>query len=124
MSYENRRFTRVTVSHPISLTLPDGRTFETKMVDISALGICVTTLQSLSIGAECKIHFQFEDDKHVRAEGKVIRNEGTQMAIEFTGIESDSLDDLRNFIVSHADDPGTTDVEILSHMDLLPPLHG
>ena len=51
----------------------------------------------------------------IKAEGRVVRSGSGHLAIEFTGLELDGYQHLRNLILHNADDPERAEKEFIAH---------
>ncbi|MBI4559827.1 MAG: PilZ domain-containing protein [Candidatus Hydrogenedentes bacterium] len=121
--YECRRFARIPVIHPVVVTASEGKKFEATLQDISALGMYLKSSVVLPLRAECQVNFHYDPQKAVEVRGVVVRADKLGFAIEFSGVRADSVENLRQFIVSHAEDANSVDVEMISKIGDLPNMY-
>lgn len=94
-------------------------------LDISMSGLRMTTEDAVpAIGAACLVHIILQASEHwliIEAQGKVIRSKTGTMAVEFTELDADSYDHLRNLILNNAEDPEKAEKEFNEHWGIKPP---
>lgn len=123
MSSEKRKFTRIPLHFPVTLTLDDGSVHEVEeFINISVGGSLLPKTPELSNSSTCKIVIKLGDDPDsdlkIEASGDIVRFGEDNLAVKFTHIDPDSLFHLHNIIRYNAEDPDTVDDEIHNHPGL------
>lgn len=102
MDNERRQAERKSLVLEVRYEGAGGRA-ETRICDISALGVYVDTLNPLPESSLVKLDFILPDGHRVKAEGAVIRNEpGIGMAVMFREINPEDRERIRALIDSYA----------------------
>jgi len=118
LHHNQREYTRSTVSIAATLTPEAGEPFGIEVVDLSMGGIFIHTDKPLKNGLKCKIsmllgHFQHE--LPIVADAEVIRTLSHGIALKFQTIELESVANIQNLIVEHAEEPDQAALEFSSH---------
>jgi hypothetical protein len=108
---EHRDFTRVSVS--IEGTASTGGKFVSgSMVDVSMKGGFLHCADALAAGTACDILMTLHggvEDIPISVQGRVVRSDPNGMALEFTTIDPESLEYLRNLVRYNAGDEEDAD---------------
>ena len=121
-----REFTRVSTQFCITVaagekTLQSGRT-----QDLSMNGVYVVCDDALPVGAECSISIRLSENEGgpaITATGKAIRtgNDPSGFAMEFTEIDLESYEHLRQLVMLNSQDPDKVEKELNQHLGLKRP---
>jgi len=121
MRNEHRRFSRIPFKVNAELTLPDTSHTVQEINNLSVGGCMLPLLLNLEPGIPCRIKIMLEgttEEMSVRAEGKVIRSTPDGIAVQFTGIDPDSLFHLQNIIRYNSPDADLIEFELSKHPGL------
>ncbi len=115
-----RDFTRVAVAVSADIITSVGLIRAVRLRDVGLTGVFVLVSECLPLGTQCRVVLTLEEDgPKIEAFGRVIRTEGTGMAIEFTEIHGlDSLEHLRNLVRFNTTQPGQIEKEFASHLGI------
>jgi len=120
---EGREFTRCRVKVKGEVRLPSGVLLEGQTQDISLKGIWFATERSLPIGNEVKVCLVLSSENenyHIETLGRVVRVDQGGVGIEFTEIDSDSIEHLRKLVLYNAQDADIVHDEFDAHLGLRP----
>lgn len=117
-----REFSRIDIDLWVILTLADGSAVEGASADVALKGVrCVTSVRP-PLGSPCSVTMLFGDREtgllELVADGRVVRHEDQGVAVEFTSLELDTYDHLRNLIVTHAGDVNLVRDEFDRHLGI------
>jgi hypothetical protein len=118
--YENRRFSRVPIKLPVTVTPADGEIVSGETRDVSAIGVYVDQVRVLPLGSACKVCIRLRQEAAIDAKGNVTRLEKMGFAVEFSTMSEGSFDSLRELLLDHGEDSPALDAELVSRADLLP----
>ena len=119
-----REFSRSRASVRAKASTDCGVTVEGESCDVSLNGLSVATTKTLPLDMPCAVTLTLEGgagEIRIEAKGKVARIDGETMAIEFTGLDGDSVEHLRNLILYNADNSERTEQEFHDHLGLKQP---
>ena len=120
--FDRRKFMRVPLPYPVTLTTNDVKVVAKGARDVCAKGIFVDTHAEIEVGAECTIRIDLVpalDAPSIQAHGRIARVEEHGVAVEFTEIGLGSFEHLRNYIRLNSPDPERVDREFVEHLGLL-----
>lgn len=116
MTEEKRRFSRIKINRPVTLSFAGGPTFRNSTSEDLSVGGCLVASDHLTkIGAECSIAIFFDEqdkDRCIDIKGIVIRCERGVIGVKFTTITPENLFHLKNLIRFNTPDPERIDSEI------------
>lgn len=122
MTDEKRRFPRVFFGAHAVLEV-EGESYEVEEITSISIGGCLLPIESsLREGSECRTCIYLtgsSSERVVRAEGKIVRTEPGRVAIQFTGMDPDSLYHLHNVVRYNVRDADKVEREISRHPGLL-----
>lgn len=97
---ERRCAQRVQVQAPVELSLPDGRSIEGILLDLSETGMDVLTAEPQALGALLKFHFNLPGSgASIDAHGQVAwALQNGQTGVHFIGLEESTQNDLKTFV--------------------------
>ncbi len=117
-----REFSRIGIDLHVILNLKHGITVEGSANDVSLKGVFLLSEQRADLGSACAVTMLFGDKEtgllELVAEGIVVRHETDGMAVEFTSLDLDTYDHLRNLILAHTTDSDSMRDEIDQHLGL------
>ena len=127
-SSNRRGFIRVPFHTEVEITA-DSRTVRSqKDLDVSMSGLRLTVDSgddsAIAIGAACNARIILaasENRVAIEAAGTVVRSEPGSVAIEFTELDLDSYNHLRQLILNNTDEPEKAEEEFSSHWGIKPP---
>lgn len=104
----------------VEITGDDGTVVSGQLKDVSVNGLFVGTTETLPIGAEYPVSILLETaDGHaieLLMKGRITRLDSEGIAVQFTEIDADSLDHLRNLVMYNAKDPDQVEHELERHL--------
>lgn len=105
MVKDKRRFTRITLDVPTTLSLYQVEAYHTgKIANISMGGCYFPFAEQLPIGDSCDVTITvgegIETEK-ITIPGKIVRSDSTGVGIEFTEISAESRQQLEKIIARH-----------------------
>jgi hypothetical protein len=120
---ERRGFVRVAFNTEVVITAGEWSLRAKNGIDISMSGLHLTGLDRADSGrplpgTSCKagIHLQAAGHRvQIEADGRIIRSEPGELAVEFTEIELDGYRHLRQLILNNADDPDSAEKQFNEH---------
>ena len=118
---ENREFTRSPLKMHVEVGTGAGVMIECTVADISMNGVRVECKGMLPVGGDCTVSIVLntgDTPLRVRAEGRIVRGEGTSMAIEFTKVDDESLEHLRALVLYNSPDADKADEEMQEHLGI------
>lgn len=117
---DKREFSRAFVAKKVEITGDDGTVVSGQLKDVSVNGLFVGTTETLPIGAEYPVSILLETaDGHaieLLMKGRITRLDSEGIAVQFTEIDADSLDHLRNLVMYNAKDPDQVEHELERHL--------
>lgn len=111
---DQREFTRVNLSVPVEIEFTE-ETVALKPIDVSAKGILLHSDGHDLNGREGVVRIFFTPDTILTAWGVVVRQFEERVALEFSAVELESFDFLKQYIRFHADDPDQVTREFDAH---------
>ena len=110
---EKRWFTRVTWNNLATLTL-GGRSLQAECRDLSMHGALLRVPEPPEPDTPCRFSLALDEGgtARIEAECRVVRCADGECAVEFTGVELESMSHLRNLVAYNADDARQIDQEI------------
>jgi CheY-like chemotaxis protein len=120
LSRERRRAFRVPVQAPVAITLPDTRTLDGILLDLSETGMDVLTAEPQIAGSLLACRFQLPDGAlEVEAHGQVAwANPNGQTGVHFLDLSENLLAGLRNWLKAAASAAGADADESVPHCKL------
>jgi CheY-like chemotaxis protein len=117
---ERRRAYRVPVQAPVELTLPDARTVEGILLDLSETGMDVLTAQPQTPGALLNFRFQLADGSpEIKAGGQVAwANPNGQTGVHFLDLTEETKAQLKSWLHAAAASKGAGVEETVPHCKL------
>ncbi len=124
MQSEKRKFSRIPLQFQLLIILEDGSEHRVDQVEDVSIGGCLISLQpEYAQQKTCTVKVVLgdnpEDGPTIEAHGNIVRQNATQLAIQFTKIDPDSLFHLRNLIRYNSPDPDKIDNEIQVNQGIL-----
>jgi hypothetical protein len=120
LSRERRRAFRVPVQAPVSITLPDQRTVDGILLDLSETGMDVLTAEPQAAGALLGFRFQLPDGGlEVEAHGQVAwANPNGQTGVHFVDVPDPVSEKLKAWLKAAAANVGAETEESVPHCKL------
>ena len=118
---ENREFSRSHVRIRVEVRLDNGVMVDGEGVDISLRGMRFLTERGFPVGKMVRARIMLEGEgENLRLEvgARVARMEATGVALEFTDVDSDSIEHLRHLVLYNAADTDQAQEEIASHIGI------
>ena len=119
-----REFSRIGIDLWVVLACGDGTSVEGPSCDLALKGVRCQTSARPALGTRCSVTMLFGDRAtgllELAAEGRVVRHDSDGVAVEFTSLELDTFDHLRNLILAHAIDSDSVREEFERHLGLKP----
>ncbi len=120
---ERRGFVRVPFNTEVALVAEDWSLRATSGIDVSMSGLHITGLGRTPAanplpGTSVRISIHLQATGHralIEAEGRIIRSEPGELAVEFIEIELDGYQHLRQLILNNADDPDRAEKQFNEH---------
>jgi hypothetical protein len=124
--HDNRRdFSRVKTHIDVELECGD-RVVGGRLTDVSMQGVGLACDEKLALQAECLVRLYLGDPREnslcIMAKGKVVRSTEGGIGVEFTEIDLDSYDHLRNLVLHNANDVARIEGELKDHLGLKKPI--
>lgn len=101
--------------------LPSGVLLEGQTQDVSLKGVWFATERSLPVGnlvKVCLVLSSGDEHYHIETQGRVVRVDQGGMGIEFTEIDSESIDHLRSLVMYNAEDADVVHEEFDAHLGI------
>jgi len=120
---ESREFTRSPVRVRTQVRLASGVLLEGQARDVSLKGILFATERALPKGTAVRVAMVLAiggQELRIETEGAVARVGEGAVAIEFTQIDSESVEHLRNLVLYNAPDTDQVEKEFAEHVGLRP----
>ncbi len=124
-SNDRRRFIRIPFKTEVRIEAKEAVIRYNGEIDISMSGLRAPCQGSLPEAATCRATIMLSavlNDAVIRAEGRVIRSEPESIALEFTELDLDSYNHLRQLILNNAPDPERAEQEFDAHWGIKPPV--
>ena len=119
---ENRRFTRFPFPMKAELTAGD-KDYEIEGFENLSIGGCLISLQEdFEPGSPCtvRIDLQMTGEKPlITVKGSIIRCKDSRIAVNFTGIDQNSLFHLQRVALYNSPEPEKVEEEIIEHPGIL-----
>jgi len=118
---ECREFSRSRVHAHVEVSLESGVMVDGTAADISLRGMRFSTERSLPVGKQVHVRvlLNAEDpDPCLRIGARIARVEAGGVALEFTGVDADSIEHLRRLILYNAADVDLAEEEIAAHIGI------
>ncbi len=123
---ERRGFVRVPFNTEVVLIAGDWSLRATSGIDVSMSGLHLTGLDRTDAAKplpgtviSASIHLQTAGHREmIEAEGRVIRSEPGELAVEFIEIELDGYQHLRQLVLNNADDPDRAEKQFNEHQGI------
>jgi len=121
MRKDNREFSRTQIEAEADIT--DGKaSIHGRVSDLSIRGICMLSQYHFPDGTTCTINLYLSDHSLcISARGRVARTLADGMAVEFTEIDVDSFQHLRNLVRMNAKNVTQVEREFKNHLGLKKP---
>lgn len=120
MSYNQRIYTRIDVSFPVTVILDGGKSIEAVVADISAGGLRIEFPGGIPRGTPVACSFVGDTHTLIEVRGVVCSSDHESFGVRVTGYDSVSYAYLRGLLLSIADDPHALEDEILLNLGDLP----
>ncbi len=122
---DKRGFIRVPFNTEVEVQFPDRTIRSHEGIDLSMAGIHLSTGDEVPVPpSSCQVKILLKALEHtmlIEASGKVIRSAPRSLAIEFTELDVDSYDHLRQLILNNAEDPEQAEKEFTAHWGIREP---
>jgi len=121
INFEQREFTRIPIRRTAEIVTDDATVVAEPTRDISAKGLYVEGLSNLPPGAPCRVRLPLlgvPGTATIQADARIVRSEANGIAVEFTGMDLDSFEHLRNLVLYNAPDPAQIESEFENHLGL------
>jgi hypothetical protein len=109
--FEKRKRLRVEVELPV-LILQGGGKFRLKTKNISLKGLLATGEPSLVCNERCQLKIFLSSDSVIEIEGKVVRSDKKEVAVDFIQLDETSFYYLHNLVRFQSMDPDKVDEEM------------
>ncbi|MCC6797566.1 MAG: PilZ domain-containing protein [Candidatus Hydrogenedentes bacterium] len=119
-TYEHRRFSRVEVKCPATITLESGETVAAEIHDVSMCGVRFTPVNGISIGGPCTMQFINDDGQNIEIAAVIVRSVGSSIAAEITGIKNACYGNFRKLLVDNTSEPASIDTELIARDEIVP----
>lgn len=119
-NYNQRTYTRIDVSFPVTVTMEGGEHFDATVADISAGGLRITYGGGLERGAGVACSFVGDTHTMIEVRGVVCSRDHESFGVQLTGYDAVSYMHLKGLLLCIADDPHALEDEILLNLDELP----
>jgi len=120
----SREFSRVETHIDVELDCGDKAVCG-RLADISMQGMWLDCDEKLPLQAECLAKVFLGDSREsslcIKAKGKIIRSTGDGIGVEFTEIDLDSFEHLRNLVLMNANNVSQIEGELKDHLGLKKP---
>ncbi|MBK8230796.1 MAG: PilZ domain-containing protein [Candidatus Eisenbacteria bacterium] len=119
--WNRREFQRVALDLEAELQLTPETRVMGRTRDVSMKGFFLRCAERPDLGAPCSatVHFAGpESQLKVRAYGRIARTEPHGVGIEFTALESESFEHLKNLVVYNTPDPAGALAELAAHIGI------
>jgi hypothetical protein len=120
-SENNREFTRSATSIPVEIMLACGVLIQGQAHDVSMNGLRLTCTKLPPVGTQCGATLILDGGAgqiRIKTQGVVTRADDTGMALEFTEIDEDGLEHLRNLVLYNSPDTDKSEGEIHGHVGM------
>lgn len=121
MDMESREFSRSPVTAHVEVSLDNGILVEGVASDISLRGLRLKTEYGLPVGKPVHIRIVLQGDvPHcaLALQAQVARVEDSGVALEFTGVDADSIEHLRRLILYNSPNAEQAQEEIAAHIGI------
>ncbi len=99
---EKRRYTRITVNIPASLSILQLEAFHAGfLLNISMGGCLLSTGEKMPVGAQCQLEITVGEGLETEiltVTGRIVRSDGIGLGIEFIGIDNELHQQLQRLI--------------------------
>lgn len=119
-SYNQRTYTRIDVSLPVTVTPEGGAPFEATVADISAGGLRIEYRGQVPRGTQVTCSFVGDTRTLIEVRGVVCSSDTECFGVRVTGYDTVSYTYLKGLLLSIADDPHALEDEIQRNLDELP----
>ncbi len=117
--HDNRRgFSRVRLPFPVRVR-SGPIMVEGIGINVSAKGILIGVEEDFPENASSTVEIVLDSDNVIQAMAEVIRCKRGQLAVEFTSIDVDSFELLKNLVRYNASDPERVEREFDEHLGLM-----
>lgn len=107
MGREKRRFTRITLNVPTTLSLYQIESYHTGKIANICMGGCYFQFrEELPVGDSCEVTLTVGEGVEtvkITIPGKIVRSDSRGVGIKFTDISSDSRENLQKIIAQYDD---------------------
>jgi len=119
-NYNQRTYTRIDVSFPVTVIPEGGSPFEATVADISAGGLRIAHEGPVERGAAVTCSFVGDTHTMIEVRGIVCSRDHESFGVQLTGYDTVSYMYLKGLLLCIADDPHALEDEILLNLDELP----
>jgi len=112
---DKRKRTRVEFSIKVEIARPGGEFKYMDLRDLSMRGLYAYTRKPFNIGEDCDIRISLiesNDEAVIGLKGVVVRRDDEGMGVQFTEIDADGFQHLKNIIYYNTGDPEKIDREL------------
>jgi len=121
MQKDNREFSRTKVHAEADITIGKTR-IHGRVSDLSVRGVLLLSRDRFPEKTECTVDLYLAGHcLRISAKGRIVRTLEDGLAVEFTGIDLDSFEHLRNLVRIHAENVSRVDGELKNHLGLKRP---
>jgi hypothetical protein len=116
-----REFSRCLVTAKVEVRLDSGVLVEGRSRDVSLNGLWFASERSLPVGNTVKVMLVLNaggTEHRIEVHGHVVRVDEGGVAVEFTEIDSDSVDHLRRLVMYNAESAEQVETEFNSHLGI------
>jgi len=110
---EKRRRLRVKVELPVFI-FQGGQKFELKTKNISLKGLLATAESALVPNEKCRLKIFLGLDSVIEIEGKIVRSDKKELAVDFIKMDETSFNYLHNLVRFYSEDADKVDEEMLT----------
>jgi len=122
---EKREFVRVPFMIGTTVRTKDRTIWSSKTLDVSMNGLCVETTEATPPdGTFCEVEIVLAEAPEpviIEARGSIVRSEPGTLAVNFSEIDIDSYEHLRQLILNNSEDPEKAEQEFRSHRGIRKP---
>ena len=125
VDHDSRRdFSRVETHIDVEIEC-EGKIFGGRLIDVSMHGIGGSSAEILPLQAECLVRLFLGEPREssicILANGKIVRSSEHGFAVDFTEIDLDSFEHLRNLVRMNAENVSQVEGELKEHLGLKKP---
>ena len=119
---EKRRFTRFSFPMKAELTV-DDRNYEIERFENLSIGGCLVNIpENFKSGSQCTLTIDLHmagEKPLITVKGSIARSEDSRVAVNFTGIDPESLFHLQRIAIYNSPEPEKIEEEIIEHPGII-----